>query len=166
MGENGYRSLLSERVRLIPLLHTRLQPFLDQNALAVLPSPANNISFAISLNQFSSSIDKDLSYLGAMLFQRNVSGCRVVVCSGKTSKISGYSFINWGAHSNSYAQSYFTIACAIGMTEKDIDLFISRLNKVFAKFSKSMNKPLETAKKEEESSTIEENSFKDENYRS
>jgi hypothetical protein len=77
-----------------------------------------------------------LSFLGSMLYQRCVSGCRVVTCTGETKKVSGMSFIDWGAHSNAYPHSYFTVACSIGIQERDVTVFLERLDKVLVKFKK------------------------------
>jgi hypothetical protein len=77
-----------------------------------------------------------LSMLGSMLYQRCVSGCRVVTCTGDTKKVSGMSFIDWGAHSNAYPHSYFTVACSIGIQERDVTVFLERLDKVLVKFKK------------------------------
>jgi hypothetical protein len=52
----------------------------------------------------------------------------------KITNISGYKFQNWGSHCNNYPYSYFTIACSIGITEKDINLFIDRLQKCLYKY--------------------------------
>ena len=52
----------------------------------------------------------------------------------KITNISGYEFQNWGSHCNNYPYSYFTIACTIGITEKDINLFIDRLQKCLYKY--------------------------------
>ena len=52
----------------------------------------------------------------------------------KITNISGYEFQNWGSHCNNYPYSYFTIACSIGITEKDINLFIDRLQKCLYKY--------------------------------
>jgi O-phospho-L-seryl-tRNASec:L-selenocysteinyl-tRNA synthase len=77
-----------------------------------------------------------LSFLGSMLYQRCVSGCRVVTCTGETKKVSGMYFTDWGAHSNAYPHSYFTVACSIGIQERDVTVFLERLDKVLAKFKR------------------------------
>ena len=76
------------------------------------------------------------SFLGSMLFQRNVSGCRIIPKSNSITSINGIDFISWGAHISDYPISYFTAACSIGITESDIHLFIDRLEKTWKKFEK------------------------------
>ena len=58
----------------------------------------------------------------------------------KITNISGYEFQNWGSHCNNYPYSYFTIACSIGITENDINLFIDRLQKCLYKYYHKDNK--------------------------
>lgn len=78
--------------------------------------------------------DKNLcTFFGSMLFQRCVSGCRVVSLSIKTTKINSYEFAGWGSHISRYPCSYFTAACAIGLSESEIDVFMERLRKVYQK---------------------------------
>ena len=58
-----------------------------------------------------------------------------VVAPGKNNTVSGIQFINYGSHSNEYPCAYMTAAAAIGMTKNDVDLFITRLDKVMTKFN-------------------------------
>jgi O-phosphoseryl-tRNA(Sec) selenium transferase len=90
----------------------------------------------------SSSSSSSVSFLGAMLFQRNVSGCRVIQKTNEITNIEGIEFTSWGAHKSFYPMSYFTAACTIGLTELEIDLFIDRLNKVWKKYEKTDAKKL------------------------
>ncbi len=136
MGEEGYLRLLSERQRLLTVLADRLQSICAKYNLSRIVAPRNTISFAVSLESIVAE-GQSLSFLGSMLFQRNVSGCRVVQRSSTSSIISNYSFQNWGSHHTDYPASYITAACAIGMEESDIDCFIERLDKVLQKFIKS-----------------------------
>lgn len=136
MGESGYRELLSARCGvLVPSIHRAIQPVLSKYGIASLPSAHNSISYAYSLDSLPSSI-KGVTFLGSMLFQRNVSGCRVVTSSSKVTKIAGYEFKTWGAHMNDYPHNYFTVACAIGMQLSEVDVFVSRLEKTIGKFVK------------------------------
>lgn len=79
---------------------------------------------------------ESISFLGSMLFQRNVSGCRVVPQSDSVTVINGVKFISWGAHMSHYPVSYFTAACSIGLTEDEIILFIDRIDRVWKKFER------------------------------
>lgn len=79
---------------------------------------------------------ESLSFLGSMLFQRNVSGCRVVPQSDSVTVINEVKFISWGAHMSHYPVSYLTAACSIGLTEDEIILFIDRIDRVWKKFER------------------------------
>lgn len=79
---------------------------------------------------------ESISFLGSMLFQRNVSGCRVVPQSDSVTVINGVKFISWGAHMSHYPVSYFTAACSIGLPEDEIILFIDRIDRVWKKFER------------------------------
>ena len=61
--------------------------------------------------------------------------CRVVA-PGESKTIGPHLFTNWGSHHNSYPTAYFTVAAAIGMERREVDLFLERLDKVFVKFRK------------------------------
>lgn len=144
MGEDGYRDLLAERQRLCVVLQERLQGVLTKHGLEVLPAPRNSISTAISLNALIPSSKpghlERLTFLGSMLYQRSVSGCRVVACTNEVKTMAGYAFCNWGAHMQHYPYSYFTVACSIGITDDDIGLFLDRLDKVIVKFNKKWSR--------------------------
>lgn len=62
---------------------------------------------------------------------------RVIPSDGKKSDICGQTFTSFGAHCDAYGSPYLTAAAAIGMTSRDIDLFITRLDKVLTKCVKS-----------------------------
>jgi O-phospho-L-seryl-tRNASec:L-selenocysteinyl-tRNA synthase len=79
---------------------------------------------------------ENITFFGSMLFQRNVSGCRVVAQSNKVTSINGYNFRNWGSHHDNYPSSYFTAASAIGITDNDVEVFINKLESCVIKFLK------------------------------
>ena len=76
------------------------------------------------------------TFLGAMLFQRCVSGCRVIQQSAKSTFIGRHEFVCWGAHTSSIPSSYFTAACSIGLCEGEIVEFLKRLDQALVKISK------------------------------
>lgn len=141
LGKSGFKSILDQRRLLLPVFQRKLQEACVLEGLRILPSPNNTISFAISLGSLSNG-PKDLSFLGSMLFQRHVSGSRVVVSSSvscsnpKRSRVVNVDFINWGAHSSYFPESYLTVACAIGICESEVDIFITRFRKCLARYRK------------------------------
>lgn len=59
-----------------------------------------------------------------------------MVSPGTSKTIGGYTFTNWGSHSNDYPHPYLTAAAAIGMNRQEIDTFCKRLDKTLTKFKK------------------------------
>lgn len=128
MGASGYRQLLAERERMRALVADGLRGLLRESGEGLLPAPRNTISSAAPLRGAGGD-----SVLGAMLFQRCVSGCRVVKSSGAVSDVSGYKFTNWGAHCDAYPVAYFTVACSVGLTAHEVRSFFKRLEKCVKK---------------------------------
>lgn len=63
-----------------------------------------------------------------------------VIAQGEKKEIHGYSFHNFGSHSNTYPCNYLTAAASVGMTKNDVDMFIKRLDKVLEKLKKDQDK--------------------------
>ena len=88
---------------------------------------------------------------------------RVVAKTGRVTEVSGRKFLNFGAHYDNYPSHYLTAAAAIGMTKKDVDLFISRLDQVLEKVEKA-KQPQGLQNTEKESRTLELDSEKDHGF--
>lgn len=152
MGMEGYRLLLDQRASLVPKFKERLIKIAQDNGERLLLTSANSISFAITLDnlcrkpmegepesEYLQEIRKQISSFGAMLFSRCVSGTRVVP-RGEHKRICGFDFDGFGSSNDGYPSAYVTGACAIGLTEAEMDLFVSRLEKVFKEFKKRSSK--------------------------
>ncbi len=74
-----------------------------------------------------------ITFLGSMLFNRCVSGTRVVA-RGKRQEVGGLAFAGYGAHTDAYPCDYLTVAAALGTSEADIDQFLLRLGRAFEEF--------------------------------
>lgn len=154
MGEQSYRGLLEKRSRLFESMKLSLEGIAIKYGETLISSPRNTISLSVTLKELDEDsiqpkeeggegvaeklsqkqlAQKSPSYLGSMLFQRSVSGCRVVSKSSKVTKIESTEFSGWGSHATNYPFSYFTAACAIGATDEDVRLFLERLEKVMSK---------------------------------
>ena len=132
LGRDGYTKLLKERKEMFAYLRAQLSQVAEKHGEALLDTPGNSISLAMTLRQFDSS---DVTQLGSMLFIRNVSGTRVV--SGSDRKTIGeHEFRGFGSHFDSYPCAYLTAAAAVGMTRDDVDAFVKRLDKVLCKSKK------------------------------
>jgi O-phospho-L-seryl-tRNASec:L-selenocysteinyl-tRNA synthase len=109
---------------------------------------SNDISFGITLDglarpqnanesnqDYKKAVQKDISSLGAMLFQRCVSGTRVIP-RGEVKIMGGQEFVGFGSSHADYPHAYLTAACAIGLTRDEMDSFFLRLDKTLAEFHK------------------------------
>lgn len=66
--------------------------------------------------------------LGAMLWQRHVSGVRLI-CRDKTQSVAGIQFHGYGSSCDDYPHDYMTAAAALGASRRDIDVFIEKVKK-------------------------------------
>ncbi|XP_076043395.1 sec synthetase isoform X3 [Oratosquilla oratoria] len=131
MGCTGYKNLVDERKTLRKLLQNKMKEVAEKHGLRVLETKNNPISIAMTL---PSKVNAPLTELGSMLFLRGVSGTRIVTAQG-TKLIAGKEFKGWGSHSINYPNPYITAAAAIGMSQRDVELFIQRLDKTLEKFT-------------------------------
>lgn len=118
----------------IPVTQTVRSGLIDED-MCVLKTSQEQLTS--SVKSPSKIKGRGASFLGSMLFQRHVSGCRVVSKTTTATTISDFKFTNWGAHCNSPDCSYLTAACAIGATEGDISSFLIKLEKCLQKIIKS-----------------------------
>lgn len=152
MGEAGWRDLLSSRLSLLDSFKAELAGWAANYGEEIMPAGRNSISIGISMKKLDERAagvgvggaaatapptppsDKNIcTFFGSMLFQRCVSGCRVVPKSAKVTLIGGHEFISWGSHSSKTPYSYFTAACSIGLTPTEVSAFMERLEKVYSK---------------------------------
>lgn len=138
MGEMNLKRLHRERVELLRRLIDGMHQVASIYGERVLVSPYNSISIGVTLSNAvypllpsPHSVAHDPHMFGSMLFKRAVSGCRVIGYSNEMKRVAGVDFIGWGSHVNCYHSLYLTAACAIGSKEKDITLFLNRLDSVF-----------------------------------
>jgi O-phospho-L-seryl-tRNASec:L-selenocysteinyl-tRNA synthase len=126
-----------------------------------LHSPDNPISLAITVDSLRDAGNKQqaasatndptsnpagaggserITMLGSMLWQRCVSGARVVA-RGKDQKVAGILFQGYGSSCNAYPHDYMTAAAAIGASERDVDLCIARLKKCWQELRRKQYQP-------------------------
>ena len=148
MGEKNWRNLHEQRLKLLPVLIDGLQRVANEFGERVLLSPCNSISIAITLSSSllksnsAISSQKAAQYVGSMLFKRSVSGSRVIVPTA-VSNIGDHSFTGWGSNVSGYHAVYLTAACAIGLHEDEIKIFLTKLSTVFAAVKKAYAVPQE-----------------------
>ncbi len=117
-------------------------------------------SVASSSTAAASSLHRQFnpSYLGSLLFSRNVSGPRCLSAQHSAAAvIGGLRFAHYGTHcgdgpalatpadgapvrGGSYPHSYLTAACSLGMREEEIQRFATRLDKCIDELHKQQKK--------------------------
>ncbi|KAJ6634831.1 O-phosphoseryl-tRNA(Sec) selenium transferase [Pseudolycoriella hygida] len=127
LGKNGYLDLVESRKSIFQYMKETLTSW-DRYGISVIATKENPISIALELN-----LEGVRTNVGAMLFKRGVSGARVV--ANEIKSIDGYRFNGWGAHSSTaYAEkTYLTVAAGIGAEERDVNIFIRKLESVLEK---------------------------------
>jgi O-phospho-L-seryl-tRNASec:L-selenocysteinyl-tRNA synthase len=148
MGMNGYEGLLKTRQDMLQTFPTRLGEVAAKYGERVLSCPTNTISFGITLDNqtrekkddeseddYLQDIDKDISQFGSMLFSRCVSGTRVVP-RAQNKKMGDQLFLGFGSSVEGYPHAYMTAACAIGLSQDELDEFFVRLDKTLQEKTK------------------------------
>lgn len=119
MGLGSWKNLLKERVAVFEFLKEKLKELeVKFPGLIVYEIKKNNIQIALELPDY---VGEDL---GAKLFHRNVTGCRVIKFDVDRTK---FGFKSWGSHTNEEFKPYLTVAASIGTTRNDAVRFIQKL---------------------------------------
>lgn len=157
LGASGLREMLKQRKDNAAWFQEQFRDAATQHGLQLLRCPANKISFAVDITPLVGTREiHQLTFIGSALFTHRVSGPRVVLCapvqvqtdtetSGKDEPIlkvkgrhqqtiNGYTFENFGAHSNVYERCYLTAACAIGVERVELEYFLARLHTTLKDF--------------------------------
>lgn len=134
LGADGWSALLSQRTAIFPQLRERVSQLALKHGERLLETPHNSISMAVTLTARDGG--RAPSALGAALFTRLVSGLRTVSPDETPKVVCGVEFRSYGAHADGCASAYFTVACALGTTEGDVELFLKRLDKALAEWKK------------------------------
>lgn len=169
MGLSGYKKLLHHRQELVKEFDKRMQQVAEKYGERRLDCPKNTISFGITLNRLSQKDDDDgdmvakksttmtPSLFGSMLFTRCVSGTRVVSkdgVGGGTKVIEGQEFRGFGSSTDEYPHSYLTAACAIGLTQDEMNEFFTRLDRCFKDFWTRKEKELKKQRKKKQIAAV------------
>eukprot|EP00198_Chlamydomonas_reinhardtii_P004643 XP_001693979.1 selenocysteine synthase [Chlamydomonas reinhardtii] len=137
-GAAGWRKVLHQREEVLPYLRQQLTALAARHGERLLDTPGNPISTALTLDTLAgtSAAAPDVTFFGSMLWQRCVSGTRVVA-PGKTQSVGGVAFRNYGSHvEEPFPHTYMTAAAALGTTREDVDELVVRLDKCFTEFKK------------------------------
>jgi len=138
LGADGWAALLESRQKLLVPFREKLGALAVKHGERLLETPHNTISMAVTLT--SGGGGRKVTAMGAQLWVRLISGCRICAPSSEKKKVAGIAFANYGSHHDTYPAAYFTAACALGATEEDLQLFLKRLDKTLKEWKKM--KPL------------------------
>ncbi|KAM3136111.1 hypothetical protein pb186bvf_011733 [Paramecium bursaria] len=140
MGRSGLQELLKQRVENFAYFKQELQKLTQQLNEEVVETKLNGISMAITLKnkQFIQVEKNEATQLGAKLYVKKIMGARVVT-NKKPKIVGGIEFQNYGSHcgisiyqiQDQYFAPYLTVACAIGMTRKEIDKFLIKFKESY-----------------------------------
>jgi O-phospho-L-seryl-tRNASec:L-selenocysteinyl-tRNA synthase len=135
VGKNKFKTLLNERKENFEKLKSGLKFVAEKHGERVLETKGNNISLALSLSYIKGLRDNDITELGAWLFQKRISGCRVIDV-GSVKDVAGVTYQGWGSHNSSYSTPYLTVAAGIGMEKEEIDVFLNKLDTTLSEWKK------------------------------
>ncbi len=137
LGKAGWMRALAARKQQAKDMAHALAQLAEQHGERVLQSKHNPISMAMTLTSVTAGAAP--TELGSMLFQRGVTGCRVVV-PGSSKKVGGITIANWGASApdeGGYRHGpYLTVAAAVGQASGDIDVFCKKFTASVKAFKK------------------------------
>lgn len=157
VGREKMKRMNRERKSLAKIMRKKLSALAAKYGERVLDIPQNTISMAMTLSHLLSSDNTAdnggaETRLGAMLFRKRVSGVRTVA-RGVQKTIGDYTFDGFGASVKSFPYPYLTAACALGTTENDVDLFLSRLEKALKSIKKQRRQKSRTKDKNDDDTT-------------
>ncbi|XP_065318724.1 O-phosphoseryl-tRNA(Sec) selenium transferase-like [Gordionus sp. m RMFG-2023] len=135
LGSHKYSQLFKEQTQNYSYLKAEMENLAKYFNERILETPNNPISIAMTLNNFIGP-ENNVTQIGAMMFQRRITGARIVV-PGQDKSIEGYTFQGWGSHINAYSNSYMTVACTLSLTKPVIDAFVKKLQKILIEYSKT-----------------------------
>jgi O-phospho-L-seryl-tRNASec:L-selenocysteinyl-tRNA synthase len=152
MGLNGYKEILEQRNAMLPDFKAQFREVAEKHGEVLIECPTNTISYGITLDQlvrskhhdesvddYLKAVNGNISYFGAMLFSRCVSGTRVVP-RAQTKVVSGQEFVGFGSSTECYPHAYMTAACAIGLSKSETEEFFARLDKTMKEFKRKSKK--------------------------
>ena len=145
MGKNKYLYLIKDRKEKYKKLIEKLKIIAEKFEEKLLLPNDNKISIGITLGNIikKAKVDnkKDITEIGSLFYNRQISGVRIITKSEKETEICGYKFKNYGCSTDDYKYlPYMTFACAIGITEQEVDEFCIKFEKIINEYIKNKNK--------------------------
>lgn len=139
IGKNKYIELIKERKAKYNVLWSRMENVAKKFNERLLCIKNNKISIGMTLGnvvkEAGTCKKEDITEIGAMFYSRQISGVRVVTESNKEYDIGGYKFKNYGSSCEKYTcLPYFTFACAIGISDWEIEEFANKFEKIIGEY--------------------------------
>ena len=145
MGKNKYLNLIKDRKEKYKKLTDKLKIIADKFEERLLLPEDNKISIGITLGNIIKKAKvnnkKSITEIGSLFYNRQISGVRVIAKSENDSEICGYKFKNYGCSTQDYKYlPYMTFACAIGITDEEVDEFCIKFEKIINEYIKNKAK--------------------------
>ncbi|KAI1726268.1 o-phosphoseryl-tRNA(Sec) selenium transferase, sepSecS domain-containing protein [Ditylenchus destructor] len=137
LGKSGVKEIIQTREKLFHVLRQKMESLANKLNERIIEAPNNLISIAMTLETIP--VER-CSLFGSILFHKGVTGARVIVPSNEETTIEGYCFKSFGCHSSHWTTRYLNVACAVGMTEYQIDELVKRIETVYFELLKKLSK--------------------------
>ncbi|VDO52694.1 unnamed protein product, partial [Onchocerca flexuosa] len=131
LGKIGLKEIYNKQQTNFAILHAAMQDYAAMIGQKVMEVKMNQISLAITLKGWT---DEQQNAFGAQLFSRGITGARTIP-NGLSKTIDGYEFLNFGSHSSRRHDGYLNVACAIGMTIREIEELVKVLKEETPKWA-------------------------------
>lgn len=144
VGKLKYKCLMKERVDIYKQMLIDMEKIAEKYGEKLIKIKRNKISIAMTLDNTQRKLNvsnKELTYLGGMFFNRQISGIKIIVPKD-TLEFQSCFFRNYGCHTNSKSIVPMVVfAVAIGLTNKEAEEFKNKFQKVMDEFINHNLKP-------------------------
>ncbi|CAI2355008.1 unnamed protein product [Caenorhabditis sp. 36 PRJEB53466] len=134
-GQASFLEPFQKQKQMFLKMRRKLNSFAENIGECVYAVPENEISLAMTLSTIPPTKQ---TLFGSVLFARGITGARVVTSTPSKTSIEGCEFVNFGSHTADQHGGYLNIACAIGMTEHELEELFTRLASSYAKFVRQL----------------------------
>lgn len=139
IGKDKYIELIKERKEKYKVLWNKMEIVAKKYNERLLCMKNNKISIGVTLGNIikeaGTARKEDITEIGAMFYNRQISGVRVITENETEYDICGYKFKNYGSSCEKYTYlPYLTFACAIGISDWEIEEFVSKFEKIIGEY--------------------------------
>lgn len=137
MGIKSYKDLINKRILLFKSTFDDFKKIAFSFGERMLETTKfNKISLAMTLSNICKSLgDKEITFLGSMFYNRQISGIKVLTKNKKD--LCGIKFNNYSSHNDENCNlPLIVFAIAIGIEEKEIEIFKVKFIEIIKEFMK------------------------------